>query len=71
MSPSAVPRAAKQGNQSVTEIAAIAMGPDAKCSLQYAPSVAKTLKYLLNLAVVDQCIVAIATVKSDKVRLSR
>ena len=65
MSPSAVRRAAKQGNQSVTGIAAIATGPDAKCFPQYALSVAKTPKYPLNLAVVDRCIVAIATVKSE------
>jgi len=67
MSPSAVPRAARQGNQSAMEVAAIATGPDARCSLQYAPSAAKIPKYPLNLAVVDRCIAVIATVKSDRV----
>ena len=48
-------------------IVAIAQGLDAKCSPQYAPSVAKTRKYHLSLAKVDQCIVAIATKRSDSV----
>lgn len=65
MSPSAVPRAARQGNQSVMEIATIATGPDAKCFRQYALSAAKRPKYPLNPEAVDRCIVAIATVKSD------
>ena len=67
MSPSAVPRAAGQGNQSVTEVAAIAMGPHARCSLQYAPSVAKIPRYLLNRAGTSRYIVAIATAKSESV----
>ncbi|MBA7684993.1 hypothetical protein ES703_93406 [subsurface metagenome] len=46
---------------------AIAQGLDAKCSPQYAPSVAKTRKYHLSLAKVDQSIVAIATVQSDSI----
>jgi hypothetical protein len=68
MSLSAVPHAAGQGNQSVTEIAALAMGPDARCSPQYVPSVAKIPRYPLNRAETSRCTVAIATVKSDKVR---
>ena len=67
MSPSAVPHVAKQGRQSDTEIVTTATGPHAKCFLQYAPSVAKIPKYPLNLVLVDQCIVAIATAKSDRV----
>ena len=63
MSPSAAPHAARQGNQSVMEAAAT--GPDARCFPQYVPSVAKILKYPLNLAVIDRFTVAIAIVKSD------
>jgi len=63
MSLSAAPHAASQGNQSVLE--AEATRPNVKCFLQNVLSVAKTPKYLLNLAVVDQCIVAIAIVKSN------
>ena len=47
-----------------TAMAVTATGPYAKCSPRDAPSVVKTPKYPLNLAVVDRCIVAIATVKS-------
>jgi len=65
MSPSAVPNAARHGSQSVTEAAA--MDPDARCFPRYVPSVAKILKYLSNLAVIDRFTVAIATVKSDRV----
>ena len=65
MSPSAAPRAVRQGSQSVTEI--VATDPDARCFPQHAPSVARILKYPLNLAVIGRCIVAIATVKSDQV----
>ena len=67
MSPSAVPHVARRGRQSDTEIVATATGAHAKCFLQYAPSVAKRPKYHLNLAVISRCIVAIATVKSDRV----
>ncbi len=65
MSPSAVPRAAKQGSQSVTEI--VVTGPDARCFPQHARSVARILKYTLNLVVIGRCIVAIVTEKSDQV----
>ena len=65
MSPSAAPHAARQGSQNDTEVAAT--GPDAKCFPQYVPSVAKTRKYPLNLAVISRFTVAIATVKSDRV----
>ena len=61
MSPSAVPNAARQGSQSVTEAAAT--DPDARCSLRYVPSVVRTPKYPLNLAVISRFTVAIATVK--------
>ena len=65
MTPSAVPHAAKPGSQHATAIVAIAQGLDAKCSPQYVPSVAKTRKYHLSLAKVDQCTVEIATVRSE------
>ncbi len=65
MSLSAAPRVVRQGSQSVTEAATT--GPDAKCFPQHAPSAARTLKYPLNLAVISRFIVAIATVKSDRV----
>ena len=67
MSPSDVPHAAKQGRQSDLEIVATATDSDAKCFLQYAPSAAKTRKCPLSLAMVDRSIVAIATIKSDRV----
>lgn len=69
MSLSAVPRAAKQGNQSATEVVALAAAtaPRAKCFPPYAPSVVKKPKCRLNLAVVDRYIVAIVTVKSDRI----
>jgi len=62
---SVVSRAAKQGSQSATEIAATEL--HARCFPQYAPSVVKTPKYLLNLVVISQCTVVIATEKSDRV----
>ena len=65
MSPSAAPHAARQGSQNDTEMTAT--GPDAKCFGQHAPSVAKIPRYPLNPVLVDRCIVAIATVKSDRV----
>ncbi len=65
MSPSAVRRAARQGSQNATETAVTE--PNARCFPQHAPSVAKTPKYLLNLAVINQCTVVIATEKSDRV----
>ena len=63
---SAVPPAAKQGRQSVTEMVALATDPNAKCSRQYAPSVAKRPKYRSSLVKVDQYIVVTATVRSDQ-----
>jgi len=44
-----------------------ATGPSEKCSQRYAPNVAKTPKYRSNPAETDQCIVAIATMRSDQV----
>jgi len=64
MSPSAVRRAAKQGSQSVTETAVT--GLNARCFPLRVPSAARTPKYPLNLAVIGQFTVAIATVKSDQ-----
>jgi len=46
-------------------MAATATHRDAKCSLRYVPSVAKTLRCHSSLAKVDQCIVAIVTIRSD------
>ncbi len=65
MSPSAVPRVARQGSQSVT--AAAATGPDARCFPRHAPSAARAPKYPLNLVVISRFTVAIAIVKSDQV----
>ncbi len=65
MSPNAVPNAARQGRQNVAATAVTE--PRAKCSLQYAPSVAKAPKYPLNLGVIGRYTAAIATVKSDLV----
>ena len=64
MSQSAVPRAARQGSQSVMEVAAT--GPGAGCSRRYALSAVRILKYPLSLAVIGQFTVAIATAKSDR-----
>lgn len=65
MSPSAVPRAARQGSQSVTEAAAT--GPADRCFPQNVPSAARTPKYPLNLAGISRFTVAIATVQSDRI----
>ncbi|MEE9520123.1 MAG: hypothetical protein V3V43_00115 [Dehalococcoidales bacterium] len=65
MSPSAAPRAARQGSQSDTGMVAIARGLNAKCSPQYVPSVAKTPKCHLSLAKADRSIVEIATVRLE------
>ena len=72
MNQSVVPNAARHGRQSATETVATAMEmvatvtePLAKCSLRYAPIVARKLKYRLNHAKADQCIAVIVTVKSD------
>ena len=60
------PNAVRQEKQTVMETVATAdtatVSP-ARCSLRYAPSVARKLKYRLNLAKVDQCIAVIATEK--------
>jgi len=75
MSPSAVPHAAQQESRACLEVAVTVAAvteteatgqPRAKCFLQNALSVARTLKYPLNLAVVDRCTVAIATVNADR-----
>ncbi len=67
MSPSVVPRAAKQESQSVTETVVMDLDPNARCFLLCVPSAAKILKYPLNLAVISRSTVAIATAKSDRV----
>jgi len=72
MSPNVAPNAVRHGSQSATETVAIAMvmadtaiGPLARCSLQYAPIVAMKLKYRSNHVKADQCIAVIVTVKSE------
>ena len=69
--PKVVPHVARQGKHGSTETVATAMAmtatathPDARCSLQYAPIVARKLKYRSSPVRADRCIVAIATVKS-------
>jgi hypothetical protein len=56
--PSAALRAVRQGKQSATE--AVAINRDGKPSRQYVRNVAKRLRYLLSLEVIDQSIAAIA-----------
>ena len=63
--PSAALHAARQGNY--MGLATMAAVPTAKCFGQYAPIVVKIPKYPLNLVPVDGCIVAIATVKSERI----
>ena len=63
---SAVSHAAKQGRQSAEVVVAMATGPSGKCFPQYAPSVAKRPKYHSSPAKVDQYIVAIATIRSNR-----
>ena len=69
MSPNVVPNAVKKGSQSATEAVAVATALvlHAKCSLPYAPIVAKKLKYRSNHAKTDQCIAAIAIAKQDRI----
>jgi len=72
MTPSAVPHAVRKGRHGSTAIVAIAMemiaiatGPNAKCSLRYAPSVENPLRCHSSPAKIGRCIVAIATIRSD------
>ena len=67
MSRNAVPNVVGKIKHSGTEIVATARVPRVKCSLPYAPIVAKKLKYRSNHAKTDQCIAVIATVKKDRV----
>jgi len=67
MSPSAVPHADRQGRQGGMEVVVAATDSHGKCFLPYAPSAAKTPKCLLSLSMTGRSIVAIATVKSDRV----
>ena len=69
---SIVPHVARKGKHGSTEtvataVAMTATGHHAKCSPRDVPSMVKTPKYPLNLAVVDRCIAVIATVKSNRV----
>jgi len=75
MFPSAVPHAARKGRHGSTaivaivaiamEMIAIATGPNAKCSLRYAPSVEKLPRCHSSPAKIGRCIAAIATIRSD------
>ena len=76
MTPSAVPHAVRKGRHGSTAIVAIvaivaiamemiATGPNAKCSLRYAPSVEELLRCHSSPAKIGRCIVAIATIRSD------
>ena len=71
-SPSAVPHAARNGKHGSTATVATAIGMiamatglNAKCFLRYAPSVAKIPRFRSSPAKIGQCIVAIATIRSD------
>jgi hypothetical protein len=66
MSPSAALHAVRQGKLSAMEIAAEVTGHHARCSLQPALSVAKTLNYPLNHAGTIQCTAATATERLDQ-----
>ena len=71
MSPSAVLHAERQRRHSGTEVVVTATGCHARCFLPHAPSAAKTPKCLLSLPPAGRSIVAIATVKSDRVDNTR
>ena len=68
MSLSVVTHAARQGSQSVTEIATTV--PDARCSLWYALNAVRILKCRLSLVVTGRFTAAIATVKSEPIHNS-
>ncbi len=68
-SPSAVLNVVRQGSQSAPEVAVTE--PHVRCSPQHAANVAKTPKYLLNLAVIAQSTVVIATAKRNRVGINR
>jgi len=63
MSPNAVPNAVRQEKHSGTGTVATALVLHAKCSLPYAPIVAKKLKYRSSHVKTDRYIAVIATVK--------
>ena len=65
MSPSAVLLVARQERRSVM-VGIATTGPSGKCSPWCVLSVARTPRYLLNPAVIGQCTVAIAFVKTDR-----
>ena len=65
MSPSDALLAARQESQSVTGVVATVTDP-ARCSPQCAPSVVRKPKYRLSPAKADRCIVASATIKTDR-----
>jgi len=68
MSPSDAQLAARQGSQSVMVVVVAAMATDlARCSPRYVPSVERTPKYRSNPVKADQCIVASAIIKTDRV----
>jgi hypothetical protein len=64
MSRNAVPAVERQGKQSDREV--VVTGLPARCSPQYAPSVARIPRFLSNLEVTGRCTAVIATAKSDR-----
>ena len=64
MSPSAVRPAVRQGKSSAAASVATSVGM--KCSPQYALNVARKPKCPLSLEEADQCIVVIATIRSEQ-----
>jgi len=65
MSPSDAQLAASQESQSVTEVAATVTDP-ARCSPRCVPSAVRKPKYRLSPVKADRCIVASATIKTDR-----
>jgi hypothetical protein len=63
MSPNVVPNVVRQGKHSGMEMAATAIDPHDKCSLQYVPIVARKLKYRSSRTKIDRYIAVIASVK--------
>jgi len=57
--------AARQERPSVMDLEAVTVTDRARCSPQYAPSVARTLKYRLSLGKADQYTVVTATIKPE------
>jgi len=65
MSLSVVPHAVEPTKRSVPVAETTATVPSGKCFVPSTPGVGKTWKYRLSLLKIDQCIVAIVTIRSD------